>query len=125
VRVLITNSTVIIAKHIGEMSVMYNCAINGQHPDTQWCGEIENNIETTLAADDTKHRFTNSHPEKAPNRDLRTREHLTEGEVERLMQAAKDNRYGYRDTIMILAAYRLGLRVCSNSEEIACLRTAM
>ena len=71
------------------MSVMHNCAINGLYADSQWCGEIENNIEITLAADDTKHRFTNSHPEKALNRDLR---------IERLMKAAKDNRYGYWDT---------------------------
>jgi hypothetical protein len=71
VRALINNITVIIAKHIGEMWVMHNCAINGQQAGTQWCAEIENHIEITLAADDTKHRFTNSHPEKALNRDLR------------------------------------------------------
>jgi hypothetical protein len=29
-----------------------------------------------------------------PNRDLRTREHLTEAEVERLMEVAKANRHG-------------------------------
>jgi integrase len=50
-------------------------------------------------------------PRRRPNRDLRTREHLTEAEVERLMKATKDNRYGHRDATMILVAYRHGLRV--------------
>jgi integrase len=50
-------------------------------------------------------------PRRPPNRDLRTREHLTEAEVERLMKATKDNRYGHRDATMILVAYRHGLRV--------------
>jgi hypothetical protein len=36
-------------------------------------------------------------PKRLPNADLRTREHLTEGEVERLIAAAKGNRWGHRD----------------------------
>ena len=47
---------------------------------------------------------------RLPNKDLRTREHLTEAEVERLSEATKDNRYGHRDATMILVAYRHGLR---------------
>jgi len=46
---------------------------------------------------------------RLPNKDLRTREHLTEAEVERLSEATKDNRYGHRDATMILVAYRHGL----------------
>ncbi len=49
-------------------------------------------------------------PRRLPNRDLRTREHLTEAEVERLMKAASGNRYGHRDATMVLVAYRHGLR---------------
>jgi integrase len=49
-------------------------------------------------------------PKRQPNRNLRTREYLTEAEVERLMEATKDNRYGHRDATMILVAYRHGLR---------------
>jgi site-specific recombinase XerD len=37
--------------------------------------------------------------------------HLTEAEVERLMEAAKGNRWRLRDSAMILVAYRHGLRV--------------
>ena len=49
-------------------------------------------------------------PRRRPNADLRAREHLTEAEVERLMKAAGDNRYGHRDRTMILLAFRHGLR---------------
>jgi integrase len=50
-------------------------------------------------------------PRRRPNRDLRTREFLTEAEVERLMVATKGNRWGHRDATMVLTAYRHGLRV--------------
>jgi hypothetical protein len=36
-------------------------------------------------------------PTRRPNADLRTREHLTAGEVDSLIDAAKANRYGHRD----------------------------
>ena len=49
-------------------------------------------------------------PTRLPNSKLRTREYLTEAEVERLMKAAKGNRWGHRDATMVLAAYRHGLR---------------
>jgi integrase len=48
-------------------------------------------------------------PRRKPNAELRTREYLTEAEVERLMKV-KDNRHGQRDATMILIAYRHGLR---------------
>ena len=50
-------------------------------------------------------------PRRRPNAKLRRREHLTEAEVERLMEAAKGNRWGHRDAAMVLVAYRHGLRV--------------
>src|ERR1700680_1207983 len=49
-------------------------------------------------------------PTRRPNTELRTREHLTPGEVEALIDAAKANRYGHRDATMILLAFRHGLR---------------
>jgi integrase len=66
-------------------------------------------------------------PKRRPNSDLRTREHLTEAEVERLMEAAKGNRYGHRDATMVLAAYRHGLRASELTDlrwEQLDLRTA-
>ena len=49
-------------------------------------------------------------PRRRPNAELRTREYLTEAEVERLIKAAKANRHGHRDATMILLAFRHGLR---------------
>ena len=57
-------------------------------------------------------------PRRRPNAELRTREHLTSDEVERLIEAAKGNRHGHRDALMLLLAYRHGLRAA----EIADLR---
>jgi integrase len=59
-------------------------------------------------------------PRRRPNAELRTREHLTEREVERLIEAAKANRHGHRDATMILLAYRHGLR----ASELVDLRWA-
>jgi integrase len=44
------------------------------------------------------------------NAELRTREYLTPAEVEKLIKAAKDGRYGHRDSTLVLVAYRHGLR---------------
>ena len=49
-------------------------------------------------------------PQRPPNADLRTREYLTAAEIERLISAAKGNRWGHRDATMVLVAYRHGLR---------------
>ena len=49
-------------------------------------------------------------PVRKPNAAYRSREHLTEREVERLIDAAKDNRWGHRDATMVLLAFRHGLR---------------
>jgi integrase len=49
-------------------------------------------------------------PRRRRNGDLRTREYLTEHEVERLIGAAKRNRHGHRDATMVLVAYRHSLR---------------
>lgn len=57
-------------------------------------------------------------PKRAKNSDLRTREYLTQHEIEALMAAARQNRHGHRDATMILVAFRHGLR----ASEIADLR---
>ena len=57
-------------------------------------------------------------PRRRPNRELRSREHLTEAEIEKLIVAAKGNRHGHRDAAMILIAFRHGLR----ASELADLR---
>ena len=57
-------------------------------------------------------------PRRKPNSVYRTREHLTGAEVDRLIDAARANRWGHRDATMILVAFRHGLR----SSELADLR---
>ena len=57
-------------------------------------------------------------PLRRPNSELRSREHLTETEVEKLIEAARSNRHGHRDATMVLVAYRHGLR----ASEICDLR---
>jgi integrase len=57
-------------------------------------------------------------PRRRPNAEYRTREHLTEAEVEKLIAATKGNRHGHRDATMILVAYRHGLR----ASELVTLR---
>ena len=47
---------------------------------------------------------------RQPNAELRTREHLTTNEVERLIEIAASNRQGQRDALMVLLAFRHGLR---------------
>ncbi len=42
--------------------------------------------------------------------DVRTREYLTPDEMDKLIAAAKRNRWGQRDSLMVLMAYRHGLR---------------
>ena len=49
-------------------------------------------------------------PPRRKNANLRTREYLTEPEVEKLADAARQNRPGHRDATMILIVFRHGLR---------------
>ena len=50
-------------------------------------------------------------PNRKANDALRTRSHLTEAEVKKLLKVAKEGRYGQRDHLMVLMAFRHGLRV--------------
>jgi hypothetical protein len=71
---------------------------------------VENSTPTTVKGTVRRGRLPNGH--------YRTREYLTEKEIERLMKAAGNNRYGHRDATMILLAYRHGLR----ASELTSLR---
>jgi integrase len=65
---------------------------------------------STIKRTVSRGRLSNAH--------YRQREYLTEREVERLMKAAGDNRYGHRDATMVLLAFRHGLR----ASELCALR---
>jgi len=58
-------------------------------------------------------------PKRPANKDVRTREYLTDKEVKRLRYAAgKIGRHGHRDDTLLLIAYRHGLR----ASELVALR---
>jgi len=80
----------------------------------------QNKHITQPITDDPNNHFRESRqkpPRKPKNQDRRSREYLSESEIDQLMQAAKQSgRYGQRDSTMILLGYRHGLRV---SELIA------
>jgi len=61
-------------------------------------------------------------PLRRPNKELRSREHLTAEEVDQLMASARSvGRHGHRDSTLILVAFRHGLRV----SELVALRWDM
>jgi integrase len=66
------------------------------------------NLGLRLATPTTEKRTVM--PRRRKNADLRSREYLTEHEIEALMAAARQNRHGHRDATMILIAFRHGLR---------------
>jgi len=62
---------------------------------------------------------TGKSPKRRRNAEVRSREYLTEDEVQALAKAAKvTGRHGHRDATLILVAYRHGLRV----SELVALR---
>ena len=66
---------------------------------------------TVVRPSNEKRTVEPSPPVRLPNSEYRTREYLTEREVEKMIEAAKDNRWGQRDSTMVLLAFRHGLRV--------------
>jgi hypothetical protein len=80
------------------------------------------NAHLRLVAPTTVNRTVPT-PQRRSNRELRTREHLTTDEVERLIEAAKTNRHGHRDATMVLLAFRHALRavgIRSTSVRLSC-----
>ena len=70
-------------------------------------------IEVAFQGPNTRKRHcTNRPPRRVRNIDRRSREYLTESEVDKLIKAAESvGRHGFRDGTLILLAYRHGLRV--------------
>jgi integrase len=76
--------------------------------------EMAATAHLTLGAPDNEKFTVRSAParlsRRKPNAEYRSREHLTEREVGRLIEAMKGNRWGHRDATMVLMAFRHGLR---------------
>jgi integrase len=60
--------------------------------DWQWSLKVMAKSHLRLVTPNTVKRTVA--PRRKPNAELRSREYLTEAEIEKLMKAAKDNRYG-------------------------------
>jgi hypothetical protein len=59
-------------------------------------------------------------PTRRPNAELRTREHLTPGEVDTLIEAAKANRHGHRDATQARVAGGRDLRPALGPGRVRC-----
>ena len=93
---------------------------SGHHSDSRPKPGRKTLNETTplkLVAPATENRTVT--PRRRPNAAYRTREHLTEAEIEKLIKAAGNNRWGHRDATMILVAYRHGLRASGTRRTCA------
>ena len=77
-----------------------DCSYNDRYTNSQSCGKRETHGQVAPQAGHASHRKTNNRAQTPPNGKLRTREYLTEAEVEWLMEAAQGNRYGHRDATM-------------------------
>ena len=68
-------------------------------------------VRIAAGADVVENLAANDEAPNTVNSSVRTREYLTEAEIDRLMAAARKlSRYGHRDATMILIGYRHGLR---------------
>lgn len=85
-----------------------------------WHGAKENKASSTTGRRAPTIVNGTAPPPRRRNADVRPREFLTAGEVERLRKAAggRDGRHGHRDATLILLAYRHGFR----ASELVALR---
>lgn len=104
------------APQTGEKLSLQNAPLR----ESQSPGDQENQRIVTMSFNDAnapKRESSVKPPVRVPNSERRSREFLTEEEVEKLMTAAeKVGRHGHRDSTLVLVAYRHALRV---SELIA------
>jgi integrase len=68
------------------------------------------NAPLRLVVPSNENRQVEPMPRRGTNAEMRTREYLTPAEIEKLIKAAKDGRWGHRDSTLVLVAYRHGLR---------------
>jgi type 1 fimbriae regulatory protein FimB/type 1 fimbriae regulatory protein FimE len=72
--------------------------------------ETSMNSHLRLVAPSNENRQVEPGLRRLANAEMRSREYLLPAEIEKLVRAAKDGRWGHRDACLILVAYRHGLR---------------
>jgi integrase len=68
------------------------------------------NAQLLLVEPRNENRQVDPELRRLANAEMRSREYLLPAEIEKLIKAAKDGRWGHRDSTLILVAYRHGLR---------------
>jgi integrase len=68
------------------------------------------NTHQQLAAPCNENRQVEAGLRRLANAEMRSREYLLPAEIDKLIRAAKDGRWGHRDSTLILVGYRHGLR---------------
>jgi site-specific recombinase XerD len=93
------------------LSMLDDCSFSMYSPNTRPTEvlKVMAKAKLRLVKPSPKNRTVET-PTRLANSEYRTREYLTEAEVAKLMAAAGKNRWGHRDSTMILACYRHGLR---------------
>jgi integrase len=87
------------------------------------------NTTLKLVSPETENRTVT--PLRRPNAELRLRDHLTEREIDKLVEAAKANRWGQRDSTIILIAGLRPSELCGlherylSAEELTRLGTTL
>src|SRR5260370_19234746 len=72
--------------------------------------ETPMNTDLQLVEPCNENRQVEPELRRLANAEMRSREYLLPAEIEKLIRAAKDGRWGHRDACLILVAYRHGLR---------------
>jgi integrase len=67
-------------------------------------------MKTHLKLVEPSNIFRQVAPGRVADDEMRSREYLTPAEIEKLIKAAKEGRWGQRDATLIMVAYRHGLR---------------
>jgi type 1 fimbriae regulatory protein FimE len=106
------------AGQIGEKNSAQNALKWHSSPSGE--GQNERIVEVSFDGSNTpKRECLNKPPRRVTNAERRSREFLTEAEVEKLVKAAESlGRHGHRDGTLLLMAYRHALRV----SELTALR---
>jgi integrase len=73
--------------------------------------KVTNVVPLKAAGETSSTVVSGTVPNRRANDALRTRSYLTEDEVTKLLKVAKEGRHGQRDHLMVLMAFRHGLRV--------------
>jgi hypothetical protein len=107
---LFAGNSLIYLHFYGFISAPNRAVFGAEHEGKAHKSMVKSNLRLVTPGTDFGAVPAAKPPRKRPNAEVRSREYLTEAEVERLIEAAKGNRHSHRDATMILVTFRHGLR---------------